>query len=93
MDWRIKRCIEMENEFKAFSAFSACFAGITTVVKAIIRATSLLVVGCISLLAEGSITSEDDENSEEGNLIGDYNFRTQKFDNGTDPYGWYEEDM
>ena len=83
----------MENQFKAFSVFAACFESITTVVKAIIRTTSLFVVGCISLLAEGSITSEDDENSEEGNLIGDYNFRTQKFDNGTDPYGWYEEDM
>lgn len=24
---------------------------------------------------------------------GVYNFRTGKMDNGTDPYGWYEEDM
>ena len=93
MGCRIKRFIEMENQFKAFSVLVACFEVITTVVMAIIGAMSLFVVGCINLLAEGAISSEDDANSEEGNLIGDYNFRTQKFDNGTDPYGWYEEDM
>jgi hypothetical protein len=53
----------------------------------------LFIVGIIGLLAEGAITSEDDANSEEGDLTGDYNFRTRKFDNGTDPYGWYEEDL
>lgn len=26
-------------------------------------------------------------------LMGEYNFRTNKLDAGTDPYGWYEEDM
>ena len=26
-------------------------------------------------------------------LIGDYNYRTNTMDAGTDPYGWYEEDM
>ena len=26
-------------------------------------------------------------------LIGEYNFRTNINDAGTDPYGWYEEDM
>ncbi len=50
-------------------------------------------MGFIGLLAESAITSEEDENSEEGDLTGDYNFRTRKFDNGTDPYGWYEEDL
>ena len=25
--------------------------------------------------------------------FGEYNFRTRKMDNGSDPYGWYEEDM
>jgi len=25
--------------------------------------------------------------------FGDYNFRTGRFDAGTDPNGWYEEDM
>ena len=26
-------------------------------------------------------------------LIGEYNFRTHRLDAGTDPNGWYEEDM
>ena len=83
----------MENQLKPFTVFVATLEGILTGAKAIIRATSLFIVGIIGLLAEGAITSEDDANSEEGDLTGDYNFRTRKFDNGTDPYGWYEEDL
>jgi len=37
--------------------------------------------------------NDKDGVSEDGDLIGDYNFRTRKFDDGTDPYGWYEEDL
>ena len=83
----------MENQHKAFTVFIACLGGILTGTKAIVRATSLFVMGLIGLLAEGAIASEDDANSEEGDLTGDYNFRTRKFDNGTDPYGWYEDDL
>ncbi len=83
----------MENQSKAFTVFMACLGGILTGAKAIIRATSLFVMGFISLLADGATASEDDANSEEGDLTGDYNFRTRKFDNGTDPYGWYEDDL
>ena len=83
----------MKNQSKAFTVFTACLGGILTGAKAIIRATSLFVMGFIGLLAEGAIASEDDANSEDGDLTGDYNFRTRKFDNGTDPYGWYEDDL
>ena len=83
----------MENQRKAFIVFTVCLGGILTGAKAIIRATSLFVMGFIGLLAEGAITSEDNANSEDGDLTGDYNFRTRKFDNGTDPYGWYEDDL
>lgn len=83
----------MENKSKAFTVFMACLGGILTGAKAIIHATSLFVMGLIGLLAEAAIISEDDADSEDGNLIGDYNFRTKKFDNGTDPYGWYEDDL
>ena len=31
--------------------------------------------------------------SEGSRLLGDYNFRTGKLDCGTDPSGWYEEDL
>lgn len=61
-------------------------------VKAIIGVMSRLVVGLFGLLATGVITSEED-GAEQGDLTGDYNFRTRKFDNGTDPYGWYENDL
>ncbi|MFC1347250.1 MAG: hypothetical protein G8D90_18045 [gamma proteobacterium symbiont of Clathrolucina costata] len=83
----------MEDQRKAFTVFMACLGGILTGAKAIVRATSLFVMGFIGLLAEAAITSEDDADSEGGDLTGDYNFRTRKFDNGTDPYGWYEDDL
>ena len=83
----------MEDQRKAFTVFMACLGGILTGAKAIIRATSLFFMGFIGLLADGATASEDDANSEEGDLTGDYNFRTRKFDNGTDPYGWYEDDL
>ncbi len=83
----------MEDQHKAFTVFMACLGGILTGAKAIVRATSLFVMGLIGLLAEAANTSDDDADSEDGNLIGDYNFRTKKFDNGTDPYGWYEDDL
>ena len=44
----------------------------------------------IGLFASAAQIPKDEP---EGNLTGVYNFRTRKFDNGTDPYGWYEEDM
>lgn len=62
------------------------------VLKSIIGVMSKLVAGLIGLLAAGVVTSEEDD-SEDGDLTGNYNFRTRKFDNGTDPYGWYEEDL
>ena len=88
-----ERFIEMKDRRKAFTVFMACLGGILTGAKAIVRTTSLFVMGLIGLLAEAAITSEDDADSEGGDLTGDYNFRTRKFDNGTDPYGWYEDDL
>ena len=47
----------------------------------------------------GALASTDDSEtsdrpqSEGSDMFGDYNFRTGKFDAGTDPDGWYEEDM
>lgn len=29
---------------------------------------------------------------QDSDLIGDYNFRTQRFDSGNDPAGWYEDE-
>ena len=62
-------------------------------VKTIVGVISKVVMGFVSLLAASTVTSEDEDSTEDGDLTGAYNFRTRKFDNGTDPYGWYEEDL
>ena len=46
----------------------------------------------ISILASASHPSKRTQH-EGTDLTGEYNFRTNKIDAGTDPYGWYEEDM
>ena len=83
----------MEDQHKAFTVFMACLGGILFGAKTIVRGTSLFVMGFIGLLADAVIIREDETDAEDGYLTGDYNFRTRKFDNGTDPYGWYEEDI
>lgn len=67
--------------------------GLLLTVKTIVGALSKLVMGFVGLLAASTVTSEDEDSTEDGDLTGAYNFRTRKFDNGTDPYGWYEEDL
>ena len=62
-------------------------------VKTIVGAISKVVMGFVGLLAASTVISEDEDSTEDGDLTGAYNFRTRKFDNGTDPYGWYEEDL
>ncbi len=59
----------------------------------LVRTLSVVATGFIGLLAASAETSSENDNAEEGDLTGAYNFRTRKFDNGTDPYGWYEEDL
>ena len=83
----------MENQRKAFTGFMACLGDILSGAKTIVRGTSLFVMGFIGLLADAVIIREDETDAEDGYLSGDYNFRTRKLDNGTDPYGWYEEDI
>ncbi len=67
--------------------------GLLFAVKATIAVMSKLVFGFVGFLASSADTSKEQDNAEEGDLTGAYNFRTRKFDNGTDPYGWYEEDL
>jgi len=47
----------------------------------------------VGLLAASGDTAAEEDGAAEGDLTGAYNFRTRKYDNGTDPYGWYEEDL
>ena len=44
------------------------------------------------LLAAANLQTQDDRSIQNSDLIGDYNFRTQQFDSGTDPSGWYEDE-
>ena len=55
-----------------------------------------LVVALIAtfrdLFAASDSPTQDNRSIQDSDLIGDYNFRTQRFDSGTDPAGWYEEE-
>ena len=75
------------------AGFTRYLSGLLFAVKATIAVMSKLVFGFVGFLASSADTSEEQDNAEEGDLTGAYNFRTRKFDNGTDPYGWYEEDL
>ena len=44
------------------------------------------------LFATTDSRMQDDQSIQDSDLIGDYNFRTQQFDSGTDPAGWYEDE-
>ncbi len=86
--------------FSAYSIRTARKSGIVCYLRGLlfavsgtIVAMSKLLIGFVGFLASSADTSEEEENIEEDYLIGVYNFRTRKFDNGTDPYGWYEEDL
>ena len=44
-------------------------------------------------LFPGSDTASEERRSiQDADLVGDYNSRTQRFDSGTDPAGWYEDE-
>ena len=42
--------------------------------------------------AADSQTQDDHRSIQDSDIIGDYNSRTQQFDSGTDPAGWYEDE-
>ena len=46
-----------------------------------------------SLVTDTASSSAERPLSDGSELIGDYNFRTDKLDSGTDPNGWYEDDL
>ena len=56
-----------------------------------------LVVALIAILRDlfsaVDLRTQDDHRSiQDSDIIGDYNSRTQQFDSGTDPAGWYEDE-
>lgn len=59
---------------------------------AIARLVLGFLAGAIGLLANGAQTTRDDDELGSSIRGGDLNFRTGKFDDGTDPAGWYGRD-
>ena len=66
----------------------------------ILAVTLLMVVkgavgffaGAIGLLASSARTTQADDELSSAIRGGVLNYRTGKLDDGTDPYGWYEDD-
>ena len=46
-----------------------------------------------SLVTDTESSSVEPPLSDGCELFGEYNFRTNKMDRGSDPIGWYEEDV
>lgn len=44
------------------------------------------------LFASADTSSGRERSLQDSDIVGDYNFRTQQFDSGTDPAGWYEDE-
>lgn len=52
-----------------------------------------LIATLRDLFAAADSQTQSDRPMQDCDLIGDYNHRTQRFDSGTDPAGWYEDDV
>ena len=64
------------------------------IVKALFTLMTFVLIGIARLLSE---SAKSTETKEEGEHLSDLsggvlNYRTGKLDDGTDPYGWYEDD-
>jgi hypothetical protein len=63
-------------------------------ILSIIKAGGVFLGAVVGVLASTDDSETSDRPQSEGSdMFGDYNFRTGRFDAGTDPDGWYEEDM
>lgn len=61
--------------------------------RSIVKAVAVFFAWFVGLLVARAETSEIEDSFAEGDLTGVFDFRTHRYDNGTDPYGWYEEDL
>ncbi len=68
-------------------------SGLLFLVTAIICVISKFAMSFIGLLdASAGTSDEEDEPTADPFRGGALNYRTWKLDDGTDPYGWYEEE-
>lgn len=67
----------------------------TTRIAKILKASVTLLVTVVGILfwTDDDDETEDRPLAEGSDLFGEYNFRTGEMDSGSDPDGWYEEDM
>lgn len=61
----------------------ACGSGLQLIISA---------AGFLAVCKETS-ASDNDRLPHDSELFGEYNFHTGRLDSGSDPDGWYEEDM
>ncbi len=52
----------------------------------------LALLGTLKDLFADTELAKSDRPIQDSDLIGDYNYRMQQFDSGTDPAGWYEDE-
>jgi hypothetical protein len=68
------------------------FKAVGQMCKGIAKALGAFATALIGLLASSAKTSDTNEASENAMRGGVLNYRTGKFDDGTDATGWYEKD-
>lgn len=71
---------------------NAYFKAISQVCKVFTRALGTLATALLGLLASSAKTSDTNEATGNAARGGVLNYRTDKLDDGTDPYGWYNND-
>ena len=64
----------------------------TRILLASFRITLRFLTRSLGILAEGAQSSREDDVLNSSIRGGELNFRTGKFDDGTDPAGWYGRD-
>ena len=65
-----------------------------TRIAKILKASAALFVTAVGFLFSADDDEDEDQPLANGSgLFGEHSFRTGKMDSGSDPDGWYEEDM
>jgi len=72
--------------------FNTYFKNIGQLGRTIARPVGTFMTSLVGLLAGSVKYSDTNEASDNAARGGVFNFRTGKFDDGTDPAGWYEKD-
>lgn len=68
------------------------FKNLVGILLLVLRGVIGFFAGAIGLLADSARTTPTDDEHNSAVRGGDLNFRTGKFDDGTDPAGWYDLD-